>query len=351
MDNEQPLLNKDFIAITQDFEQYLRLIKAKFDAFDINNADDKNRIIFVDSEKKEISKVFDTYLHKTWEIAKDLDKDSYKHHQQYYQDMLCPLIVEPSEINRHIYNKIFGYYGDYITMNYIYDYNGNSRYLGKSSFEKLMNHYTCNIPFPTSNVLRKEFLKQKISESINKNETVNILTIGCGPARELLELLNDGKIDKKTNFNCLDLEKRALEYVEDQIKKSENSKKKFLNIRFFHNNILDLIRNKTLIQELTGQDLIYVSGVFDYLKDRLAARVTNELYKLLNNKGNLIICNASAENCSHRAYYEIIGDWEMMYRTKDDMLAWTKDIENASKIEFEEPYGPINYLFMNIKHT
>ncbi len=40
MDNEQPLLNKDFIAITQDFEQYLRLIKPKFDAFDINNADD-----------------------------------------------------------------------------------------------------------------------------------------------------------------------------------------------------------------------------------------------------------------------------------------------------------------------
>jgi SAM-dependent methyltransferase len=263
--------------------------------------------------------------------------------------MLHPLIEEPAEINRQIFRKPLGYPGDYITMNYIYDYHGNHKYLGKSSYEKIINNYTCNIPFSISNIVRKDFFKKKILEAMDKKQNTKIVSVGSGSMRELLELLKEGRISKNIVFSCLDFEKKALNYIDEELKKIEDKKKEFLNIRYLHNNIIDIIRNKSLKEKLADEDLIYVSGVFDYLKDRFASRLIKELYELLNKKGTLIICNASAENFSHRAYYEMLGEWNMFHRTREELLSWTRDISDVAEIKFEQPEGFINYLFLSIK--
>lgn len=345
-------LDERFVDLTSHFRDYLRSIKNRFDKFDLEHSNERDRINFVESEKSEIFKKLDMYFHRTWEIVRDFEKDRYKIHKHCYQEMLDHLIITPIEINRHIRQKPLGYSGDFFVMNYIYNYHEDRekvKYLGTSSFEKLVNNYTCNIPFSTSNIIRKDFFKSRILEIMDKIKDTKLLSVGCGSMRELLELLDENKINKNLKFYCLDFEKKALNYVKNEIDKIGDKKKKFLDMHYFHNNVVDIIRNKRLKEELDGKDLIYVSGVFDYLKDRFALRLIKHLYQLLNKEGILIICNASKENYSHRAYYEMLGEWNMMHRTKEELLSWTNEISNIAEIKFEQPAGFVNYWFLSIK--
>ncbi|MFC1699832.1 hypothetical protein ACFL1I_07770, partial [Candidatus Omnitrophota bacterium] len=291
---------------------------------------------------------FDSHFYKVWEIVSKLDKEKFKQHQRYYQHMLHHLLEIPTEINRHIHRKPLGYSGDFMIMNYIYNFNGNN-YLGGSSYEMLINNYTCNIPVSCSNVRRKEFFKGKILETINKKNKAVILSIGSGPLRELTELLEEGKINKPLLFKCLDFEKRALDYVSDKISKLDEEKKHFLTIEYIQKNIIGIIKDTALKTKAADNDFVYISGVFDYLSERICSRLIKEFLQSLKSGGTLIVCNADLENSSHRAYYELLGEWNMLHRTKKELLSWTEDIKDKAEMRFENIQDHNNYLFYSIK--
>ncbi len=341
------MISQNFIKIVKEFRRYLETIKYKFDSFDTKNYSDVERIDFVEREKWEVFSKLDKYFSDIWELSKNLNPDDYKESREYYKESLIPLIGDPAAINKQIYTKPLGYSGDYITMNYIYDYH-KDKYLGNSSYEKIINNYTCNIPFSSSNIVRKNLVKDVICETLQRNNEPRILSVGSGPMRELIELLEECKINKRLTFYSLDLEKKAIDYSKQEVSKIAAEKRKLLNIIYLHKNIIDILRDKNLSSELQGQDLIYASGIFDYLGERIAARTVKQLFRILNKNGRLLICNASAENCSHKAYFEMLGDWIMVYRTKQDMLKWTQDLKGEAKIQFIETRKPCSYLFLEI---
>ncbi len=349
--SDYKLLDSRFISLTKEMEKFLQEIKEDFDEFDRANKDEQKQREFIQTTKEEIFAKLDDYFAKSWEIVRDFERDKYIVHQNYYQQKLHPLFEEIIEVNRHIYRKPLGYPGDYITMNYIYDYNGNHNYLGNSSYEKLINHYTCNIPISCSNIKRKEFLKEKILETLRNKNNAKVLSVASGPVKELIELLKETKITKLLRFICLDFEKRALNYVKSRIDKIDEKKRAFLSIKYICRDITSIIRDRALKEKLRDQDLIYAFGIFDYLSDRMASRLTKELYQLLGRGGKLIICNASLENSSHRAYYELLGEWNMVHRTKEEMLCWTDGLENVRDIKFEELMDETNYLFLVVEKS
>jgi hypothetical protein len=298
--------------------------------------------------KEETFKTLTAYYTKIWDIVKKFDRVRYAIHKDYYQRLLAYLLLEPIETNNRIYKKPLGYPGDYVIMEYIYNYSGDNIYLGNSTYEKIINNYTCNIPVASSNVARKIFLKDMIIETVAKNRSPKIISLGCGSARELIETLSEGKIDKPTLFKCLDLEQEALKYIENNIEKINVDKKRFLIIEYIHRDITSIIRDKKLRDEIKGHNLIYLSGVYDYLSDKMAERILIDLYDLLENNGNLVVCNISLENNTHRAYYELLGEWCMLHRTEEEMLKWTKKLKGAL-VEFIYPPKGDNYHFLLIR--
>lgn len=341
------LLDEEFVSLIKEIQQFLQEVKDKFDKFDKTENDESRQIDFIETNKKEIFQRLDTYFNKVWEIIKDFERDKYIVHQNYYQQILGYLLLELIETNRHVYRRPLGYPGDYLMMNYIYDYHKDN-YLGNSSYEKLINNYTCNIPISCSNIRRKEFLKKKIMETLKRKQKPAILSFACGPARELIELLREGMINKPLLFKCLDPEKKALDYINSEINKIELTKRQTLSIEYLYRDIASIIRDRNLKKELQGQDLIYAFGIFDYLSDKMASKVTEELYKLLEKSGQLVIFNASSENNTYRAYYELLGEWNMVHRSEEQMLAWTKDIDNTAKVKFEDLPEGNSYLCLNI---
>ena len=152
-------LDRNFIKEAEKFRTYLEGIKNFCDNFDKANPSIENRISQLERIKDEFFRKANAHFDKIWEIAGNFPEVEYKLHQQYYFTILSPLLGFP-EINKYIYEKPLGYPGDYVMMNYIYEY--HNKYLGKSSYEMLINNYTCNIPISKSNINRKEYLKHKI---------------------------------------------------------------------------------------------------------------------------------------------------------------------------------------------
>lgn len=340
-------LDNAFVLLIKEVRKSLLEIKGEFDAFDRTGSDAQKQIDFIETNKKAIFGRLDDYFHKIWEVIKDLEKDRYTAHQNYYIQVLGCLLLDPIETNRHVYQKPLGYSGDYIMMNYIYDYHGGD-YLGGSAYEKLINHYTCNIPISNSNILRKDFLKDKILEALEDFDAPRVLSLAAGPCRELLELLRENRISKPLVFKCLDFEKSALDHINSQIKKIEPLKKQPLSIEYISSSIASLIRDKELKAGLGDCGLIYAFGIFDYLSDRMASRLTKELFHLLAKRGKLIIFNISSINDNYRAYYELLGEWSMIHRTEEEMLSWTKGMGDSAKIGFESLSNNSGYLCLSL---
>jgi len=336
-------LNERFINLINEFRNYLKSIKTKLDEFDIKNLDEKDRINFIKAKEKEIFEKFDRYFNNAWEIAKNFTKEEYDFHQKHSRRMLWPLLRDPVETNRLVCEKPLGYAGDFIIMNYIYDF--HNKYLGNSSYEKLINFYTCNIPISTSVVKRKDFFKKKILEVLHSRRFPKVLSVGSGPTRELLELVREAKIVKPLYFDCLDFEKKALDYIQTELQKIKSGNKSYLHIKFINKNILDLIKDRKIENALKKYDLIYASGLFDYLFTRTAKRVIKNLYRLLNKKGVLIVTNAKKENVTHQVYYEMLGKWYLHHRTKRELLDWTKDIQNAN-VKFDDSGQDNSFWFL-----
>ena len=344
-------LNPEFVQLTQEMLFFLNTTKNKCDAFDKHCADKIKRIVFVREKKQQIFNELDERFKKIWDNVRKMTPEERKTHQHYSQEILDPLLADIVQTNHHVYYKPLDYPGDYLMMNFIYDYHGDINYIGESSYEMLFNNYTCNIPISCSNIARKTYLKEKILESMAETPTdaqIQILSIASGPAREITELLHEEKIVKPVKFRCLDFESRALDHIKSELDSIDTSKKRFFQIDFFNEDIISVIRNKELKEKLKGQHLIYAFGIYDYLSDRIASRFTKELFNLLLPGGRLIICNASSEYESHRGYYELLGEWNMIYRTNQEMTEWTKNLGDNTQFFFEQPKNYLNYWYLVI---
>ncbi len=323
-------IDERFVNITYQFRDYLVTIKNQFDEFDKNEISRNNRIIFLENQKTEIFEKITCFLRELWLTMEKLDKNNWKVYTHFLRGIVSYILVDYSEINSHIFRKPLGYSGDFMVMNYIYDYNKGA-YLGESSFKMLLNNFACNVPISTSNIKRKDFFKIKILNLVNNKEKASILNVGSGSARELVELLDEGKLKKKFAFHCLDFEEKALDYIREKIGGISDKKGLSCDIKYLIRNYIDLAKNKNFDGLLKNYDFIYCSGVFDYLKDRIAARLIGALFSLLNKNGTLILCNANNKDSFYRVTYEIIGDWVFHHREKEQLIGWLKNILRAER--------------------
>jgi extracellular factor (EF) 3-hydroxypalmitic acid methyl ester biosynthesis protein len=337
-------INNEFIKETEKIKSLLITTKEELDELDATTNSNEQRERFAADYKKRILVELKRHFDAVWEIVKDLTKHEYRTYRSYYQKHILSLLTL-NEVNRHIYTKPFGYSGDYVTMNYIYDYYG--KFPGSTSFEKLINNLTCSISISKSNIERKDFLKREILNEIAKNgENTMITSIASGPARELIELLEEGHIKQRTSFNLFDFEKKALAFVKQELAEISGNNKIHLRVNFVNKNVVDIIRKPTVRKLLSESNFIYAFGIYDYLSDIMALKLTRSLFECLRQGGRLIICNASVDKSDLRAYYEFLGEWHMVYRTKEEMARWAEGLP-AREISFrDKPDEAYLYLIM-----
>jgi len=272
----------------------------------------------------------------------DDNKKKHERYKEYFQAHLNPYLL-PAPIASRIFNKPLGYAGDYESMNMIY----RNDYEGPTLFAKFVHKHMCQIRIGQANRNRVAYLTEKIQKAveavIRKTERkAKIMTIGCGPAIEFQRFVELDENSNHTEVTLVDFEKEALEHATEKITALKISHLRDLKIhtRFFSilQMIKDFKRGKKIFEK---QDLIYCSGLFEYLSPSTCKALIQFFYQCLNGGGQIVIGNFDEDN-NYKYYMEYCGEWYLIYRNEELMIDLASEVKNAKTVFVEKEETGLN---------
>jgi extracellular factor (EF) 3-hydroxypalmitic acid methyl ester biosynthesis protein len=233
------------------------------------------------------------------------------------------------------FTKPRGYAGDAVLIDFLYTrqcMTGHSdpvSDLGKEIF-----HFTRDIPAGHAVRKRRDLMATVIDEVCAKKKSPHILSVACGHLREaaLSAAVTSRSIER---FIALDQDELSLATVE--------SETAGLRVTAVHNSIKALFRGPVAEEKF---DLIYSTGLYDYLDDRIATKLTGRMFEMLNPGGRVVIANF-VPNLLCSAYMEALLDWKLVYRDLDQVRSLATAIptnETASVNTYLEENGNIAFL-------
>ncbi|HEX4341411.1 MAG TPA: class I SAM-dependent methyltransferase [Polyangiaceae bacterium] len=245
-------------------------------------------------------------------LVSGLRPDEHGTHRAFLRRQLMPLI-RLSPILRRSYDKPFGYAGDYEVMNMLYREHAE----GDSLFARALNMYAAQEPAARANINRIAYLGKVIRAAIERSpgRRARIASIGCGPAREILELLTlDPSLGPRLTIALIDQEERAIKYCERTL--GPLAAATGARVEYIKESVRRLLTEKQLMHVLGQRDLIYSAGLFDYLSDRTFSALLSALYDALAPDGLLAIGNVNEQNPT-RWFMEYCLDWFLIHRSRE----------------------------------
>lgn len=240
-------------------------------------------------------------------------------YQSYTEALIHPAVLcAPAAY--HCYEKPLGYPGDFMLMSYLY----SDKRRGDSLYAKLVHQVVVREePLAYAVRQRKEFMLSQIRQAVaaehDQLDLPRILSLGCGPAQEIQDLLsNDASV--RATITLIDQDQRCLAHVDRALSTAGVPQQVLSSIQYLHVGLKQLLLRKEFVDAVPLQDLIYTAGVFDYLGSRLAQRLAQWLYQRLRPGGRLVIGNVrQIGGVAWSLDYWM--DWPLIYRTREEMFA------------------------------
>jgi extracellular factor (EF) 3-hydroxypalmitic acid methyl ester biosynthesis protein len=229
---------------------------------------------------------------------------------------------------RQAYAKPRGYCGDYVVMSHIYD----GRPMGDTTFARLAQALAVRIGEFV--LRRKDLVRAAIEGTVERRSAMGeatIVSLGCGPAREIVEFAaSDRGRDAATTFILVDHDEEALRFAESAIPRACAAPLGRWRLRVDTRKLsaLRLLRDLRPIDAFGSVDLIYSAGLFDYFSDRTCRLLTRRLYEALQPGGSLLLGNMKAGTDMLWPLY-LIADWPLQYRSAEGVMSWTEGLPGA----------------------
>ncbi len=283
-----------------------------------------------------------------WHTGNDLvrgilhDPDVLAATKEFTERVLTPeLCLGP--IWQRAYGKPLGYPGDFEVMNYLYAWQRE----GADTYAALMHRL--GLECAECVVTRMHVVEKKIAETVavRRARPARILSLGCGPAREVeLYLGTRPELSGAVDFLLVDQEKKALLQANEQIYPHLVRWGGRAHMQCLHMSFTEILRSGSDLDKVAPQDLIYSVGLLDYLNDRRAASLARRLYNSLAPGGLLIIGNMNDTAMNTLWPMELASDWSLHYRDEGKMLSWAQGLgANMAWTEVEST-GQVRLLFI-----
>jgi extracellular factor (EF) 3-hydroxypalmitic acid methyl ester biosynthesis protein len=242
------------------------------------------------------------------------------------------------------YAKLHGYPGDFEVMNQVYDWQRK----GSNAYQMLIHRLGLDVAECIKT--RMDMVLDEIGKVvIQKGNTrpARVLSLGCGPAREVeLFLSNRALKNRRVEFTLIDQEQAALRYAVEKTHPHVLDLKGLARVQALNMSFTDILRGTGALDSLPPQDLVYSVGLVDYLADRRASGLVRRLYETMAPGGLLIIGNMNETALSNLWPMEFLTDWSLYYRTEAQMIAWTEGLGAAQAWTETERTGRVRLLFV-----
>jgi SAM-dependent methyltransferase len=179
---------------------------------------------------------------------------------------------------------------------------------------------------------RRQLLKRLIDDTVVSLEAGRMLSVASGHCREL-----EGSLVGTPLFKG-----EFVAFDQDPASCAEVARAQAgARVRVVNQGVRDLLSGPTAA-ELGHFDLIYSAGLYDYLPETLARRLTARLLQMLRPGGRLLIANFVPSG-SGRGYMELFMDWELVVRNEAALrdIALAAGASNVSS--FHDPHRNVVY--------
>jgi extracellular factor (EF) 3-hydroxypalmitic acid methyl ester biosynthesis protein len=175
---------------------------------------------------------------------------------------------------------------------------------------------------------------------------ITILSVACGPAYEIRDILLTPKDCDQYHFTLLDQDKNALHEAAELISEIEKSLNRNIKVDYINESVRYMLSTSELEKNWGRFDFIYSMGLFDYLTPPVAKSVIHKLFRLLEPGGELIIGNFHISNPS-KIYMEYWLSWVLYHRKEEEFQQMIEDEPSAiTDVLFEETGSQ---MFLNVK--
>jgi SAM-dependent methyltransferase len=228
-----------------------------------------------------------------------------------------------------------GYPGDATVLDFIYGHPSVEPYLAAATdFGRSMYEYTAAGPASQAVRNRRDLLAAQIDRVCAHRPHARVLSVACGHMREaaMSEAVRKNRLDEIVGIDQ-DVESIAL--LERELKS--------YRVRPVAASVRTLLGNAA--SRYGTFNFIYASGLYDYLPDRVATRLTHSLLSLLRPGGKLWISNF-APDIRDRGYMEACMDWWLIFRDERQMQSLVEglNVPDLSARTFREPEQNIVFL-------
>ena len=248
-------------------------------------------------------------------LVAELSEQQHAEYRAYCSASLGGFLLQAPFVRRAL-EKPLGYAGDYEMMNMLY----RDPAEGETLLGQALNHCFTREPAAEANKNRITFLGTLIRQVIAAHpelDRIRIASLGCGPAREVQMLLQDSpELGARLEIALIDQEERAIAHCERTLAPIVAQTR--ARIHFIRESLRQLLTRDSLADKLGRSELIYSAGLFDYLDDRMFARILGVLYDGLSADGRIAIGNVASHNPS-RWVMEYFAEWFLIHRSKEDL--------------------------------
>ncbi len=257
------------------------------------------------------------YIAELNRIAPSIDPAHLKLYKQLLRSRL-EHFLRRSPLASSIMDKLHGYLGDFETVKYFFA----DPTIGSGLFGKLMNRFIMSLEPVTAHVNRIAFLYQEILKRYQSSDNgIRVLSLGAGPAEEILRLLDNHELDRPLHVTLVDMDAHSLAdfYERVQFRKRPNVEIELVNF-----NVINILVGKTTDLEPRSYDVTYCAGMFDYFKDRFCRKFIDFLINLTAEGGNFYYTNVHSRNFA-RYFMDFGGGWEIYHRDEQETLDLAPD--------------------------
>ncbi len=221
-------------------------------------------------------------------------------------------LIHADPLTRRSFYKPRGYAGDAVLLDMIYRHPGcnpeETSELGRSIMEFLSNDGAARAVR-----YRRAYVARLIDSLADQKENPKVMSVACGHLREfdLSHAARDGAL---RDFMAIDQDSKSLESVRRDYAQHGVTSSKV--------SVSDIVGQKFNPE---GLDLIYSSGLYDYLNQRLAQMLTKRLFAMLADGGVLLLTNFLPA-IGAVGYMESYMAWHLIFRDESEMMALVRGI-------------------------
>jgi extracellular factor (EF) 3-hydroxypalmitic acid methyl ester biosynthesis protein len=260
-----------------------------------------------------------TYFDNLEAVAVGVDAELQGSHRVFAQTAIHPLILRAPFVYR-TFAKPMGYAGDYEMVNQIL----SDPREGASTYFQIINALFLRAAVAEAHRNRIHILTDGLSRLPQtlgqERQEIRVLNVGCGPAIEIQRLIATHPTPQQFVFTLMDFSDETLAYTRERIDEACRQRGVQVRVELVHESVHNLLKRASGARAIEGQkfDFVYCAGLFDYLSDKVCARLIQYFSARTRPEGRLLVTNVHRSN-PEKYSMEHLLEWHLIYRDERDM--------------------------------